>query len=213
MTTETGRTRTTNLAARREKARLPKVVWLADDLDLAGQIEELEEELKSARLRAEAFKDDERAQALYAAAQEALDVCLKANEGNYTEFKFWKLGYKAYDELISEHPPTEQQVAKAKEMGMDNAMPWNPETFMSALILRSMRQPDLRLTYSEEEYEEDLVDLQEATSMGELQILFHAALEVNTVGININRITMGKGSSLTNGSKKSRPTSSRKVSH
>ena len=205
MTTTTGtKPRRNNLAVRREKARLPKIIWLAEDLDLAGQIEELEEELKSARLRASAFKDDERAQALLTTAQEAFDTCLLANEGNYTEFKFWKLGYKAYDELVKEHPPTEEQHELVRKMGMDptGTMPWNPETFMPALILWSLRQPDTRLTYSEDEYEEDLNSLQEDYSMGEIQILFQTALEINTLGINLNRIQMGKGSTSTKGSKK-----------
>ena len=197
--------RKTNLAARREKTRsLFKVVWLADDLELAGQIEELQDDLRSARLKAEAFKTDERAQADFAAAKEAFDTCLAANRDNYTEFKFYRLGYKAYDELVKQHPPTDEQYEQVKKAGMDQTMtmPWNPETFMPALILMSMRGADRYKEYPEEEFNQDLEDLETGFSMGEIQVLFTAAIEINTVGINLNRHEMGKDLQSIKGSKK-----------
>lgn len=205
MTTGTKTRTRNNLAARREKTRLlTKTVYLADDLELAGQIEELEEEMKSNRLRAEAFKDDERAQAMYVKAKEDFDTALKANEGNYTEFKFFRLGYKRYDELVKQHPPTDAQYEQVKKAGMDPTMtmPWNPETFMPDLILTCLCDPGTLHNYSEEERAEDLADLETSFSMGEIQILFQAALEINTMGINLNRIEMGKGLSSIKGSGK-----------
>jgi hypothetical protein len=198
-------TRKSNLAARREKARtLFKTVWLADDLELAGQIEELQDELRSARLRAEAFKEDERAQSEFKKAQEAFDTVLAANRDNYSEFKFYRIGYKAYDELVKQHPPTDEQYEQAKKLGMDATMtmPWNPETFMPALILLSMRGDSNLKNYKQEEFDVDLVDLEEGFTLGEIQVLFTAAIEINTVGINLNRHEMGKGFQSIKGSKK-----------
>lgn len=198
-------TRKSNLAARREKARtLFKTVWLADDLELAGQIEELQDELRSARLRAEAFKEDERAQSEFKKAQEAFDTVLAANRDNYSEFKFYRIGYKAYDELVKQHPPTDEQYELAKKAGMDATMtmPWNPETFMPALILLSMRGDSNLKNYKQEEFDVDLADLEEGFTLGEIQVLFTAAIEINTVGINLNRHEMGKGFQSIKGSKK-----------
>lgn len=78
---------------------------------------------------------------------------------------------KAYDDLLSAHPPTAEQ---AKE-----GASYNPDTFAPALICRSSHDPMLSMDEAIELWKS------EDWSRGELMELFLACVEVNSKGLDI----------------------------
>lgn len=87
-----------------------------------------------------------------------------------------------YDELIGEHPPTDEQRAKNYQ--------WNPETFAPALLAACIGQD---LPDEERMSEKDWIDwttLTAAAQNGEFVMLVNTCLEVNQRTIDVH---VGKG--------------------
>jgi hypothetical protein len=55
---------------------------------------------------------------------------------------FKNISRKRYDELITEHPPTEAQRAAAKAEG-NEGLNWNPDTYPEALISECCIEPQM----------------------------------------------------------------------
>jgi hypothetical protein len=81
------------------------------------------------------------------------------------------IGQRAYDALLSEHPPTKKQ--------KDSGDSYNIETFCPALISNSMVEPEITFEEATE------IWASEAWSRGELTELFFACVEVNNKGLDI----------------------------
>lgn len=129
-----------------------------NDLDLQVRRDELKSEL-------ERLQDD---------AIEAGDV---------VSFSFRSIGRKAYDRLIEEHPPTEEQQKNAREEGLAaglspqlSRLSWNADTFPPALIAAASVDP--KITH-EEAYE--LFHVSEDWNQAELTALFVTARDAQQV--------------------------------
>lgn len=79
------------------------------------------------------------------------------------------------DALIAEHPPTDEQKAKAKERGGEAS--WNPDTFAVALLsacVSTEDDPD-KPVMSEQEW----VEVKPSVSSGEFRYLINTAYDIN----------------------------------
>ena len=87
------------------------------------------------------------------------------------ELLFRSIGSKAYDELVAKHPPTALQRREDLSYNMD--------TFAPALIARCCVDPEMTVEEVKELWTSD------QWNRGELLMLFMAAVEVNTRGLDI----------------------------
>lgn len=83
---------------------------------------------------------------------------------------FRSIGRRRYDEMVDEHPPTDEQQEKAKEQG--GVAGYNPATFLPVLISESLIEPLLTL--------EQVNALWDEWNNAEVMALINAAIEVNT---------------------------------
>lgn len=81
------------------------------------------------------------------------------------------IGQRAYDELLSEHPPTKKQ--------KDSGDSYNIDTFCPALISRSLVEPIITVEEAAELW------ASETWSRGELTELFFSCVDVNNKGLDI----------------------------
>lgn len=108
------------------------------------------------------------------AAEEAL-------EASTLRITLQSIGRKRYEELVSEHPPTEAQ-NKESEEATGQPAPYNTDTFPPALIAASAVDPEMTV--------EQATELWDEWNTGELMELFFVAIEVNTQ----RRVGLGKES-------------------
>lgn len=128
--------------------------------------------------RCELLKDGiEEAQAAVASAEKALKAAT-------VTLRFRSIGRKRYAALVRAHPPTEEQIAEAKEDG--RTAPYDAENFSVALIAASCVEPAMT--------EEQVATLSEEWNPAEYMQLWIAALEVNT---QRRVVELGKGSNGT----------------
>lgn len=103
------------------------------------------------------------------------EVTIRSADDSGAEIEFTVLfrsiGSKAYDALLSEHPPT---AAQKKE-----GSPWNSDTFPPALIAACSSDPKISLEDAKRLFESD------EWSGGEVAGLFTAAIKVNSEGLDI----------------------------
>ena len=92
-----------------------------------------------------------------------------------------QIGRKRYDALIDAHPPTDDEKAEAVKAGLEPP-PYNAETFAPALISASCAEPLMTVEQVQELFDE--------WSTGEINELFAAALAVNT---GRRTVDLGKG--------------------
>lgn len=137
-----------------------------------------------------------------AVAQAELDAARAEVEEHTVVYRFCAMGQPAYQALVTEHPPTAEQMADhrrrveeeaAKPLGEREPVeaPFaNPETFAPALIAASLYDPamtleEVRVEFSRPEW-----------NIAEVQALYDEALRVNTT---MRRVPAGKGSGSTRG--------------
>ncbi len=131
-------------------------------------------------------------EAAMVAAQEA------ANEETIV-MKFKSPGRVKYEELLMEHPPTEEQLAEySAAYGADAKAPYNGDTFGPALIALCCVEPKMTEAEAwilfEGEQDDEGNYIVEPWNLNELQTLFTTALAV----CNSSRIgELGKGSGVT----------------
>jgi len=168
------------------KKPVRKAVWIAGDSELADELSELEAALSRAKFLFEAMKEDNprREAALQDWTEAEEEMALKKEELRATSIKFLFQGMspKAYDKLLSQHPPTEEQQKKAKDAGQE--APFNEETLPYALIVACCIEPDMEPG--------DLLEWLNDGSFNQAEImaLFLGATEVNQSRKILN---LGKG--------------------
>ena len=98
---------------------------------------------------------------------------LKDEDGETQELtlKFQAIGAKAYDKLVSKHPPKPDQRVEGASFNM--------ETFAPALIAACSVEPEISPQDATEIWES------EDWSRGDLMVLFRNAVELNNRGIDI----------------------------
>jgi hypothetical protein len=126
--------------------------------------------------------------AAWAAAEEVEELRARAaDEDAVVAVRFRSIGRVAWDDLLDRHPPTDEQIAEAKRAGL-GALNFNSETFPPAVVAASLDEP--KLSAVEVLAMWDSPDWNQA----ELQLLFSAALEVNS---SRHTLDLGKGSAGT----------------
>ncbi len=99
-------------------------------------------------------------------AASAYETARQALQAETVDMRFRAIGRKAYDALVLQHPPGEDQKAKHPEMTYDL------ESFSVALIAASCVEPAMTV--------DEVLELAENWNVGEYMQLWMAALEVNT---------------------------------
>lgn len=157
---------------RSRKKPMVKRVTICLDPDLAAALDEARSEHDVAKVRYETKPTDaERATALET-AEAALAEATQAVEAEAVTFVFKGLGRRRYDDLISAHPPTEDQRKKHKrQTGGD--LEWDPEKFPVAVVAASLVEPHLTVDQVAELWNDD------TWNSAELMELFWAAINVN----------------------------------
>ena len=162
-----------------------KTVEIVLDPDVARAVHDAEARVEQAEARQRLNPDDEAAQDALWAAREELDALrAEAAKGDVVvAVKFRSIGRHAYDDLIRQHPPSEEQQAEAKTAGVE--LNFNPETFRPALVAVSMEEPKMAL--------EDVAAMWDSPdwNAAELTALFNGAVEVNSRRVVLD---LGKGS-------------------
>lgn len=97
---------------------------------------------------------------------------------------FRAMGARRYDELVDEHPPTDQQQAEAQER-FNRPAPYNPDTFPVALIAASLVEPELTV--------EEVERIWNEWNRDERLALFEAAMDVNSRATRVGDLGKGSG--------------------
>lgn len=132
-----------HLKSRKKPAR--KSVWIAGDSELADELSDLEANLSREQQMLEVLQPGPRREvAVQTVAKLTEDVAAAKTlvRDSSIKFVFRALGAKKYDDLLSAHPPTEEQIATMKAQGEDN-VPFNTDTFPIALIVASCIEPEM----------------------------------------------------------------------
>jgi hypothetical protein len=113
--------------------------WIVTRGDLVERLAELNEQLV-AEQKNKAAQDGPITQKSRLEEIAAEIVDLEAEAQRYRRlFVFESLGRQGYRDLIAEHPPTDEQKAKAREE--NQIWEWNPETFLPELVARACVKP------------------------------------------------------------------------
>ncbi|MDH6624420.1 hypothetical protein M2271_002222 [Streptomyces sp. LBL] len=110
----------------RRRARPQNKLRICDDDQLRQRFEDAEQAARRARFLAEANPDDERAARSAGEAAAVLEAARAALDDASDFLTFLALPRPVLEELIAQHPPTEQQAEEGSV--------FNPDTFPSALI-------------------------------------------------------------------------------
>jgi hypothetical protein len=177
---------------RSKKKPLQRTTEVVLDAELAERYEEARTAVDVAQIRSNADPKDAQRKIDLAQAKsdlETLRIELEECEA-VVRLTFRGIGRKSYDDLIAEHPPTLEQLAKAKKDG-HNDLAFNVETFPPAIVAASLVEPNLS-------YEEvlELWDSEEWNQV-ELAELFNLAMQVNGTRRTVD---LGKDLPMTNGS-------------
>ncbi|MBT2366174.1 hypothetical protein J7E88_12860 [Streptomyces sp. ISL-10] len=156
----------------RRRARPQNRLRVCDDNELRQRHEDAEQAARRARFVAEANPGDELATSQYAEADSARDQALAALDAASEFLTFRALPRPVLEELISEHPPTEQQT--------EEGAIFNADTFPAALV--SAASVD---GMSREEAEE----LLDGWSAPDANALWDAAWQIQQE----SRVELGKG--------------------
>lgn len=169
------------------KARVTRTVPLISDPEAAERLEDLKHQLGRAEMMVAG--DQSSSNIAFRDSLQKKYEDLKAEVlADATLVKLGSIGFKKYDRLIRDHPATEEQIAEMKDlkergvMDKDADLPYNPETFGTALIRKCIITPEL----SDEEWDDFVEDL----TMGEMQLLFATCVAINTTSM---RLDLGKG--------------------
>ncbi|MFJ5307480.1 hypothetical protein [Streptomyces sp. NPDC088350] len=156
----------------RRRARPQKRLRICDDEDLRQRYDDAEQRARRARFVAEANPGDESAVRQSADADTARDEIRQLLDEASEFLIFRALPRPALEELISEHPPTEQQA--------EDGSIFNPDTFPAALVAAASVDG-----MSREEAEE----LLDGWSTPDANALWDAAWKVQQE----SRVELGKG--------------------
>lgn len=156
-----------------KKPTIERVPILLDP-DLAERFSNAKSEYELARIRLEAAPGNAERADEFDAAKVAYDEALAAAEDELAEFVFRSVGRARWDELVTEHRPTEEQQKKHRRANPKaNPLEWNPDTFPIAAVAASLQSPELTEADVKELWDD--ADWNDA----ELASLFFAAVKVN----------------------------------
>lgn len=159
---------------RSAKKPTTKSVTIVLDPALAEAFDEARNRYELARIRFEAAQGNaERADELDE-AKSAYDAATAAARESATVFVFRNIGRRAWDELVGEHLPIEEQQKKHRRANPGaGKLTWNPETFPPAAVAACLVDPALSAADVAELWDD------ENWNDGELMDLFLAAVSVN----------------------------------
>lgn len=145
-------------------------------VDFSTESDSIRAELESAqRALAEAVTAEE-----VASARQRVDTCQARWDACHEVLTVNPLAPHAYDELISAHPPTDEQ--------RDHGFEWNPDTFVPALLAACIGQ-DADDPMTEQDWAE-WISTPQAAASGEVALLVHTCIQVNDRSPDIQ---VGKG--------------------
>lgn len=122
------------------------------DSEVAGRVNRAQRVLDQLEERAQANPGELGLQVSRDEAQAELERLQQeaVESGDVVTFTFRSIGRKAYERLIEEHPPTEQQEKDAREEGLAagltaqlSRLSWNADTFPPALIAAASVHPKI----------------------------------------------------------------------
>lgn len=157
-----------------KKANLQRV-HIAMDPEVAEAYGEAKNAFDVAKLIAEARPDDPKLSMALEAEKLRLAEAKAALREDAVTFTFRGIGRKSYDDLVAEHPPTDEQRQKSVELtGDPRNIGFNTDTFPPVVIFRSMIEPEMTQEEVNALYDDP------AWNGPEVMELFAAALAVNS---------------------------------
>ncbi|WP_232107748.1 hypothetical protein [Streptomyces gossypiisoli] len=156
----------------RQRTRPQNKLRICDDDRLRQRVEEAAQRAQRARIFAEASPEDESAQQRAAEAEASVEQARAELDGASEFLTFLALPRPVLEELIAQHPPTEQQA--------EEGAVFNPDTFPAALVSAASFDG-----MSREEAEE----LLNTWSAPDANALWEAAWQVQQE----SRVDLGKG--------------------
>lgn len=172
------------------KTKKPRTVTVDICLD-----DEIADKTVAMRVRVEQMKVARvPAATLQEAARELLDLEREQEEHTLT-LRFRALGRHGYDDLVSQYPPTDEQIAQhRKDVGDDTVdAPYDEVLFPPVLIAASIWKIDddiVQILPEEDEFEEHLRGINEwmdTLNNGEILLVWTAAIQAQTT----TRMTLG----------------------
>ena len=160
-----------------KKKPLQRTIPIVLDPDLAEDYEIARKDRDMLQARHDLRPDDmEVAAKLEQAETRVRDVEEQLTETEGVVWMTFKgIGRARFDALQEAHPPTAEQQLKAKQqLGTDDRLAWNPETFPPALVAASLVEPKLS------EVEVQRLWTSDDWNQAELTTLVQTALEVNS---------------------------------
>ena len=167
----------------KKKKRATITVPICLDPDGQVDLERAQADLSLAETAIEAAGDDkaarEQARADYREAEKRLADLVEGPESEVVEFVCGAVGRNRFDELVTFHQPTAEQIKREKQQAKAKGQPvqdlgWNPETFPRALVRASLLEP----TFDDDDEFDEWWDSDE-WSAGEMTAIFQAALNVS----------------------------------
>lgn len=177
-----------------KKKPLQRTIPIVLDPELADEYEIARKDRDLLRTRLELRSDDlEVAARLEQAEKRVAEVEERLTDAEGVVWvTFRGVGRARYDALVEAHPPSAEQQLKAKQqLGTDEKLMWNPDTFPPALIAMSLVEPQLT--------EVQVLKLwtSEEWNQAELANLLTTAMEVNSTR---RTVELGKDLHVTRGS-------------
>lgn len=170
----------------RKKPKPWRIVNVCMDPDKARSLEEAEQALATteASLTSDAAGRDK----VLAPLREVVETAKAAVEDASEQVLVQSIGRVAYDALVDEHPPTDEDHAQLRQVFGENAKAgFHHKTFSVALIAASTLVP--RIT------EEEVTEITADWTASEFQKWADAAAEVNRA----STVSLGKFSTVSNG--------------
>jgi hypothetical protein len=156
-----------------KKSARRKALWFVTDFDTAEALEKVRTQDGLAGLLG---KDAEQAR------QAKIDELEAELRKSSVKIVIRSMSRKRYEELLSEHPPTEEQLAEFKDQRQKPS--FNYETYPIALVCASVIDPELPAEEMAEWFNSD------AWSGGEFTQLFQECVAINSQS---NVLILGKG--------------------
>jgi len=175
---------TTFAQLKERKKPIVQKVWVALDDEKADEFNKLAGEYRDVKMLFEDNPTDRKLKTDHTKKKAEYDEAVEQSADFLVEFAFRSIGRKAFEELLSNCPPTEGQKKDAMKKGEDEPA-WNPDTFMPSLLAASIVTPEIS--------EEEMFEMWESEdwNMAELTALFLAAIQVNQTR---KVVDLGKGS-------------------
>lgn len=167
------------------KKAIHKNVWICMDSEVAERHALSEEELRRVERRANTRPEDAAAQDELAEAKKAHDKITEELRDQSVQFKFKSLGRKKYEQLLMDHPISDEDIKRAERAGQDpSSLSWG-QSFAPALVAACLVEPELTFEQVNEIFEDS-----DEWNGAETLLLFSTALEVNQTRAVPN---LGKG--------------------